>query len=388
MYSSTSNEVLKTENLEHGHSHGAHGGHGGHGDHGEHGHSHGSSSYSKKATLWYQHPTGRKLGCMTILIACMFFLELIGGIESGSLALVSDAFHMLSDGMSLLVAMMCLSVSQRPSSDSMSFGWERAEIVGGLINGVVLITVCGFIVIEAITRLIDPPVITQPGLVIGIGCVSLLFNCCGIFMFHQAGHSHSHGGVEHHEDMNVKAIFLHILGDALASVAVIMSGIIVGYTEWELRYRVDPFVSMGISGIILYGTIPLVKRASKVLMQATPGSVSPSSIKRDIQAVDGVVGVHHLHVWQLYKEKTIASVHVNIEDTTKFMDIMINVQKVLHQHGAHSSTIQSELRQHGCGVKCGPPCASITCCSRPHDGFEPENLSTKLLHQIHSDSED
>jgi len=323
---------------------------------------------------------------MTLMIACMFLLELIGGIESGSLALVSDAFHMLSDGMSLLVAMMCLSVSQRPSSDSMSFGWERAEIVGGLINGVVLITVCGFIVIEAITRLIDPPVISDPGLVIGIGCVSLLFNCLGMFMFHQGGHSHSHGGVEHHEDMNVKAIFLHIVGDAMASMAVIFSGVIVGYTEWELRYRVDPFVSMGISGIILSGTIPLVKRAAKVLMQATPGTISPSSIKRDLQALEGVVGVHHLHVWQLYKEKIIASVHVNIADPAKHMDIMTSVQKVLHNHGAHASTIQAELRQKGCGVKCGPPCASITCCSRPHD--EPENLSTKLLHQIHSDSED
>jgi zinc transporter 1 len=269
----------------------------------------------------------------------------------------------------------------------MSFGWERAEIVGGLINGVVLITVCGFIIIEAITRLVDPPIIQQPTLVIAIGCISLMFNCCGVFMFHQAGHSHSPGGgEEHHEDMNVKAIFLHILGDALASVAVIFSGIIVEYTEWEFRFRVDPFVSMGISGIILYGTIPLVKRASKVLMQATPGNVDASSIKRDIQAVEGVVAVHHLHVWQLYKEKLIATVHINIEDTVKFMDIMTNVQKVLHKHGAHSSTIQSELRQHGCGVKCGPSCASITCCSRLHD--EPENLSTKLLHQIHSDSDD
>jgi len=386
MYSSTTSEVLKEESLDHGHSHG-HGGHG-HSEagHGGHGHSHGSPSNNKKASLWYQHPTGRKLGLMTLLIGCMFLLELIGGLQSGSLALVSDAFHMLSDGMSLLVAMMCLSVSQRGSSDAMSFGWERAEIVGGLVNAVVLITVCGFIIIEAITRLVDPPVIDHPSLVIVIGCISLMFNLCGVFMFHQGGHSHSHGGVEHHEDMNVKAIFLHILGDALASVAVIISGIIVEYTNWEFRYRVDPFVSMGISGIILSGTIPLVKRASKVLMQATPGNVDPSSIKRDIQAVDGVVGVHHLHAWQLYKEKTIASVHVNIEDTAKFMDIMTNVQKVMHKHGAHSSTIQLELRQHGCGVKCGAPCASITCCSRSHD--EPENLSTKLLHQIHSDSDD
>jgi zinc transporter 1 len=374
MYASTSSEAPAAGC---GHSH-----KGGH----SHAHSHGPSAYTKKATLWYQHPTGRKLGFFTSLIACMFLLELVGGIRSGSLALVSDAFHMLSDGMSLIIALMCLSVSQRASTDSMSFGWERAEILGGLINAVVLITVCGFIVIEAVTRLVDPPVITEPSVVIAIGCVSLVFNCCGIFMFHQGGHSHSHGGVEHHEDMNVKAIFLHILGDALASLAVIVSGLIIQFSSWEFRYRVDPFVSMGISAIILSGTIPLVKRASRVLMQATPGHIDPSSIKRDIQAVPGVVGLHHLHVWQLYKDKVVASVHLNLEDNTKLMDITTSVQKVLHKHGAHSSTIQTELRLQGCAVKCGPPCAGLTCCSRPQD--EPENLSTQLLHQIHSDSED
>jgi len=286
---------------------------------------------------------------------------------------------------------MCLSVSQRESSTTMSFGWERAEIVGGLLNGVVLITVCGFIVVEAITRLIDPPVIEQPELVIGIGVVSLLFNCCGVFMFHQAGHGHRHGedrGHAHHEDMNIKAIFLHILGDALASLAVIISGIIVQYSDWEWRYRVDPFVSTGISGIILYGTIPLVKRASRVLMQATPVHLDPTALKRDIQGVEGVVSVHHLHVWQLYKEKLIASVHINIGDNApKQMDLMTSVLKVFHQHGVHSCTIQSELRQHGCGVKCPPACASVTCCARSLE--DPENLSTRLLNQIHSsDSED
>lgn len=377
MYTSACGGSLELEDSHGDHDHSCH--------EGDHGHSH-AGSYTKKAGSWYQHPTGRKLGCMILLIACMFLVELAGGLRSGSLALVSDAFHMLSDGMSLIVAMLCLSVSQRASTDKMSFGWERAEILGGLINAVVLITVCGFIIIEAITRFLDPHAIEQPPLVIAIGCISLLFNCCGIFLFHQAGHSHSHGGAEHHEDMNVKAIFLHVLGDALASVAVIFSGIIVQFTDWDFKYHLDPFVSVGISAIVLSGTIPLVQRASKILMQATPDNINPSALKQDIQAVSGVVGVHHLHVWQLYKEKIVASVHINLDDTNKLMDVVASVQKVMHKHGVHSSTIQPEIRNTGCAIKCGPACADVTCCSTFYD--EPESLSAKLLHHIHSDSED
>lgn len=372
MYASTS---IECDHLHDGHSHEGHG-------HNHEGHSH-ASAYCDKP--WYQHPTGRKLGLMCVLIACMFLLELIGGIRSGSLALVSDAFHMLSDGMSLVVALLCLRISQRPSNDVMSYGWERAEILGGLINAVVLITVCMFIVIEAITRFVDPPVVEEPILVIVIGCISLLFNCCGMFMFHQGDHGHSHGDGVHHEDMNVKAIFLHILGDALASLAVILTGFVVHYSTWEYKYTVDPFVSMGISVIILSSTIPLTKRACKVLLQATPGHVNPSELKRDIQALPGVTGVHHLHVWQLYKDKLIASVHVNIEDPLRLMDIMGSVQKVLHKHGAHSGAIQPELRSQGCGVKCDLHCAAVSCCSRTHE--EPDSLSTKLLHQMHSDTD-
>lgn len=159
----------------------------------------------------------RKLILMSLLICIMFLGELFGGLKSGSLALVSDAFHMLNDGMSLLVALFCMKLSDRKSSSGMSFGWERAEILGGLINGIALIIVCSFIFVEAIQRFINPPEIENPMLVIAIGIASLFFNIVGICIFHDGhshgGHGHSHGGGHghHDEDMNVRAIFLHVL---------------------------------------------------------------------------------------------------------------------------------------------------------------------------------
>jgi len=333
------------------------------------------SDFESPLVPWYKQATAAKLVFMCILITAMFVLELWGGLESGSLALVSDAFHMLGDGMSLIIALMCFSLSKRRKTLTMSFGWERAEVLGGLINGVVLVAVCVFIVIEAINRFIDPPVIKQPLLVMGIGGISLAFNLAGMCLFHQGGHGHSHGGEHEHshsgghghshggeQDMNVKAIFLHILGDALASVAVIASGSVVYATDWKYKYRVDPFVSVLISIIILWGTIPLIKRTSLVLLQATPAEYNIQQIKRDLLEVEGVTGVHHLHVWQLFKKKTIATLHVNIGNDTKFSEVIARVRTFLHLHGIHNSTIQPEPFLEGCEANCGVDCEPNLCC--------------------------
>jgi len=309
---------------------------------------------------------------MTVLIATMCLLEFFGGIESGSLALVSDALHMLSDGLSLVVALCCFLLSRRLNTPKMSFGWERMEVLGGLVNGVALVMVCMFIVVEAVDRLISPTKIEKPELVVIIGGVGLVFNIVGLFMFQQHGHGHAHGqaqgghGHSHGgEDMNMKAIFLHILGDSLASISVIVSGLINLFTDWSFKTRVDPVVSLLISLMILSGTGPLVKRASLVLLQATPGEVNLDVLKKDILAVGGVVGVHHLHVWRLFKQKLLASVHINIGNQANYGEIIASVRIRLHNHGIHSSTIQPEPSEMGCSLNCGLECDKSSCCSSP-----------------------
>jgi len=341
-------------------------------------------SVGEEGGAWYRNKKAQKLLAMAGMVILMFLLELIGGHISGSLALVSDAFHMLSDGASLIIAIMALHFSQKKSDSSLSYGWQRAEIVGGLINAVILFTVCLFIIIEAFGRLLDPPTIAEPGWVIGIGCVSLVFNLAGMFMFHDhgGGHGHSHGGQDtteytaltneegsqHHEDMNIRAIFLHIMGDALASAAVIISGLIVQFTTWEFKYHIDPLVSMAISVFIIYATIPLMKNASLILLQATPPGYDHDIVLQQIRSVSGVESCHHLHLWQLYKSITVATVHIQIADPADLNAITQRVRLVFHRQGIHSVTIQTEAASSDsrCRLECGIECKSGLCCPPVH----------------------
>jgi len=217
---------------------------------------------------------------MLALVLILFGLELGGGVATNSLALVSDSFHMLSDSMSLIIGYIALVLSKRGRSKDKSYGWERAEILGGLINGCLLVTISVFIFIEALQRLAgEKKPLKDQAWIIGIGAVGLVFNVAGMFMFGGHGHSHggeddmqrvsllsddgavtplnSHGHSHNHGDMNSRAIFLHVMGDAMASGAVVISGIVSLTTGWD---HIDPIVSICISIVIIYSAIPLVKQ--------------------------------------------------------------------------------------------------------------------------------
>ncbi|KAA1468197.1 cation efflux protein [Dentipellis sp. KUC8613] len=151
------------------------------------------------------------------------------------------------------------------------------------------------------------------------------------------GHGHSHSG-----SMNMKALLLHVLGDALGNVGVIATGLIIWLTSWDFKYFFDPLVSLVITAIIFHSALPLVRSTSFILLQAVPSEVSFDDVRSAILDVDGVLSLHELHIWQLSESKIIASVHVTASRNLDFMPIASNIRKVLHQHGIHSSTIQPE----------------------------------------------
>ncbi|TFY71919.1 hypothetical protein EVG20_g1078 [Dentipellis fragilis] len=150
-------------------------------------------------------------------------------------------------------------------------------------------------------------------------------------------HGHSHSG-----SMNMKALLLHVLGDALGNVGVIATGLIIWLTSWSFKYLFDPLVSLVITAIIFHSALPLVRSTSFILLQAVPSEVSFDDVRSAILDVDGVLSLHELHIWQLSESKIIASVHVTASRNLDFMPIASNIRKVLHQHGIHSSTIQPE----------------------------------------------
>lgn len=424
---------------------------------------------------------------------------------------------MLNDVLSLCVGLWAVKVASSPNSKMYTYGWQRAETLGALVNGVFLVALCVTIFLEAIQRFVEKPNVSNPKLVLIVGCLGLASNILGLVLFHDVGHSHgpgedhSHGDEEaghahdhaehthshanghthaneqsplmkktnnkpfssadedgttitstpnrrstsngthrrrmsgygsvdninihpasfrhdiiqaarytdepldeeeailenegedghnhdhdqqhgpHHKhkpsygtvlanahkdhihnqpkdtsakssgghghshgDLNMRGVFLHVLGDALGNIGVIATALIIWLTTFEGRFYFDPAISLVITAIILTSAIPLCKAASKILLQAVPGHLDIEEIQQDIETLPTVVECHHLHVWQLSDTKMIASLHVKVDCDIKgagsadYMKLAREIRNCLHGYGIHSSTIQPEFvkKQH------------------------------------------
>jgi zinc transporter 1 len=210
---------------------------------------------------------------------------------------------------------------------------------------------------------------------------------------HDHDHDHSHAPFKHahpvdletgkskrrhsHGSMNMRALVLHVMGDALGNVGVIGSGLVIWLTTWQYRYYSDPIISLIITCIIFSSALPLVKSASFILLQGVPESVNLEDVREDISTVDGVISIHELHVWQLSESKHVASVHILLRKKDDFMRVVRDIRRVLHEHDIHSGTIQPEFADFGedesehasppinCLVTCPPGlCQDQTCCRK------------------------
>ncbi|KAI5847388.1 cation efflux protein [Morchella snyderi] len=504
----------------------------------------------------------RSARIITLLVidSLFFLLEIIVGYSVHSLALVADSFHMLNDVFSLLVALWAIKLAKQKSTSSYTYGWQRAEVLGALINGVFLLALCLSIFLEAIQRFFEPQEVGQPVLVLAVGSAGLASNILGLFLFHDHGHSHgggdSHGhshthdmeaGIDGHErhkhthglpghihnpaeddsgdieeilpatvvarvasdanpisrpnqkhkrnssrqahfaspvthihvhparnrqeviaaavsdteatsgtsddeggdestplvskngdssssprrrahsvthtghnhtkpkpegtsghshaNLNMRGVFLHVLGDALGNVGVMAVALCLMYIPDKYTWKnyLDPSISLIITVIIFSSALPLVKSASKILLQAVPTGISLEEVKEDIADIHGVESVHELHIWQLSDVKMIASLHIQIafdpDQGGRYMQLARSIRTCLHAYGIHSSTIQPEYTKpaggdviaadmsHGgeqvtgygatasgsraesvtgsdsaCLLDCGDGCATVKCC--------------------------
>ncbi|KAL9111385.1 MAG: hypothetical protein Q9227_004262 [Pyrenula ochraceoflavens] len=500
----------------------------------------------------------RRISLLLVIDIIFFLVELIIGQYAHSLALVADSFHMLNDVLSLVVALWAVRIAESGPSAKMTYGWQRAETLGALVNGVFLIALCVSIVLEAIQRFIDPPKISQPMLILIVGCIGFAFNILGLFLFHEHSHGHDHSSQEpdaidaaehghahydqeeverqqvadpngnvagvmpqsalgqneshrydrpkqsisstrefpsigktenseawpingnissrHHRrtsrtsgsfgrnfgsvdnilihptirrqeliaagrrhpdsdsesedsdsedaeeavqedptiapdsdhknqnlklltnrgspvkasrsrtrsratsnqgrqahqqassnanhnhtkhpitpaesghghghshgDLNMRGVFLHVMGDALGNIAVIVSALFIWQTNFSWRFYSDPAISLVITIIILVSAVPLCRSAARILLQAVPTGMSVDEIKEHIEALDGIVSCHHLHVWQLSETKYVGSLHVKVEYGVDYMLLANQIKRCLHEFGIHTSTIQPEF---------------------------------------------
>jgi solute carrier family 30 (zinc transporter), member 1 len=330
---------------------------------------------------WYKDKDALRFLSMLVLTGGFFIVELVGGIVIGSLALMADAFHMLSDMLALIVGFYALRLSRRHSSSNASFGWARAEVIGALVNGAFLLAMCLSIFIEAVHRLIEwwpkpnspdgnahnlETLSNNSNILIIIASVGLGINLVGLFIFGHSHGSHSHGSHGNHspeshargraeaqtrKNMNIEGVFLHVLGDALGSIGVLSAGIIIEFSgKSPYRFLADPAASLLIVVIIICSAIPLLKRCISILMEKVPNSVDIGALRTDLLAVHGVVGLHDLHVWALTDEKVIGTCHVTVIKGVDYADTCDRLKTVSHRHGVHKSAIQIEFIDDVCNV--------------------------------------
>ncbi|XP_072543631.1 zinc transporter 1a [Salminus brasiliensis] len=456
-------------------------------------------------------PNRARLLCMLSLTFGFFVVEVVVSRMTSSLSMLSDSFHMLSDVIALVVALVAARFAQRTTAtDKNTFGWIRAEVMGALVNAVFLTALCFTVVLEAVERFTEPHEIESPLVVVAVGALGLAVNLLGLCMFRGhahggGGHGHSHGGSgggkkgkkgsktttcnntnsstaeeetnnlvpgystsaerrgrtdsphggcadvqingsapyddleqDHSHDsasqLNMRGVFLHVLGDALGSVIVVINAIIFTFV-WQpcepgipcinpcvnshctdhqhINHTVvglqdgdhgnhsssgvmpaqlatagpcwvlylDPTLCVIMVCILLYTTYPLLKESALILLQTVPKQIDMHSLNSRLQELEGVLAVHELHIWQLAGSRIIATAHIKCHDPATYMDVAKRIKAFFHDEGIHATTIQpefvtvnSESRASLCELSCRTQCATKQCCGSA-DGPKPAEIA-------------
>jgi cobalt-zinc-cadmium efflux system protein len=265
-----------------------------------------------------------------LALSCVyFFAELIGGFLTNSLALLSDAGHMLSDIGALALSLFAFRIAKRPATVSSTFGYHRVEILAALFNGLTLWLIVGVIFAAAYNRFLDPPAVESYGMMV-VASVGLLVNIVAGAILYGS----------HHHNLNLRGAFLHIVSDALGSVGAIAAGLIMLFTGW---YVADPVISILIGLLILHASWNLVKESLSVLMQSVPKGIRLEEVQKCLEEVKGVSKVHDLHVWAVTSDIFTLSAHAVVENGGDFHQVLNGIEDVLKERfNIEHITIQLE----------------------------------------------
>jgi zinc transporter 1 len=317
------------------------------------------------------------------------------------------------------VALVAVQVTERKTSPpDLSFGWARASLLGAFFNGSFLLALGISIALQSIERFISIEPVQNPKLVLIVGCVGLFLNIISALFLHEHDHDHGSGSNSDEEspsptpshanhlhilakprnhgmDLGILGVLIHVVGDAINNIGVIISAVIIWFVKSPNRFYADPAISMWIAIMILLTAVPLTKRSGKILLQSAPLGVKIEDVKHDLEAIPGVLSVHELHVWRLDQKKSVASAHIVVSepDIASFMSKAKIFAQCLHAYGIHSATLQPELAGSSgrpndiegtceemasvtisatdtarasaekCGVRCGVTCEELKCCN-------------------------
>ncbi len=295
-------------------------------EHEEHNHNHSRS-----------HDISEIKGARLIFVMLLNFLitavEIVGGIYSGSLSLISDALHNFTDALAIIISYYAIKISGKQNDIKRTFGYRRASIMAALLNSSVLIGISVFLFKEAYVKFMNPQAING-SMIIWVALIGLVANALGVILLEKGSHG----------NMNIKSTYLHLLSDVLSSVGVVIGGILILFFK---IYWVDPLLTVLISIYILKESLGILKEAINILMQGTPENIDINKIVDDLKKIDDVEDVHHVHVWSLDESNINFEAHINVKDmmVSETKRITEGIEHILNEHhGINHSTLQFEYK--------------------------------------------
>jgi cobalt-zinc-cadmium efflux system protein len=276
-----------------------------HHDHGHHRHHHTSDASGSQSLL-----------IAVVLTAACALLELVGGLWSGSLALLADCGHLVTDAGALLFSLAANRMAQQPASARHSFGLARAEVIAAFVNSLALLAVVAWLLFEGIDR-IRNPIRVNGAAVLAIAAVGVMVNLTVAWVL-----------ARHRRNLNLRAALLHVLGDLLGSVAAMVAGAVIYLTGYTV---VDPLLSMLVSGLILRSTLGVLKESTLVLLDSVPSELEFQQVGKTLACIDGVRSVHDLHIWSVVPGRHALSAHLLVDRIERWPQILREARRVLAQ---------------------------------------------------------
>lgn len=294
-----------------------------HGDH-AHGHAH-DHDHAPTVTA----DSEKRVRWALLLTAGFMLAEIVGGIVSGSLALLADAGHMFSDSASLAMALVAFRLGARSPDRQRTFGYRRFQVLAAFVNGLTLFAIAIWIVYSAIERLVSPvDVLAVP--MMSIAVIGLLVNIAAFAILHRGDQG----------NINLRGAAMHVMGDLLGSVAAIAASLIILFTGWNAA---DPLLSMLAAALILRGAWQIVRRSAHTLLEGTPDGVEVARIREALEALDGVESLHDLHVWGLTPQDPLLSLHLVVRDDADHARVLRQAYALLRERfGISHATLQLE----------------------------------------------
>ncbi len=262
----------------------------------------------------HHHVSGKNLFITIILNVIITLAQIVGGVVSGSLALLSDAMHNFSDVLALVIAYVANRLAAKPNSKEFTFGLKRAEILAALLNALVLVGIGIFLIVEAVRKLFHPEPIDST-LVIWLGVLSIVLNSASVLLIKE----------DAHENMNIKAAYLHLLTDVMTSVAVVLGGIAMAL--WRI-YWIDAAISILIALYLIKEAIALVMESAAILMQSAPKGIDIEEVAKAIESEPKIDNVHHIHLWQLDDKQIFLEAHIDFKEDLRLSECNEILEKI------------------------------------------------------------